>query len=62
MSQHKENALTALDKALKELDGAIPSLSAKIVTAAIETARDEVAQIQELVRARRKGKKKEDDA
>ncbi len=62
MSQHKENALTALDKALKELDGTLPSLSAKIVTAAIETARDEVGQIQELVRARRKGKKKEDDA
>lgn len=57
MPTHKENALTALDKALKELDTTVPGLSAKIVTAAIETARDEIVQLQELARPRRKGKK-----
>ena len=59
MSQHREAALTALDKALKELDTTVPSLSAKIVTAAIESARDEIVALQELARPRRKGKKKE---
>lgn len=56
MATHKEEALTALDKALKELVG-VPTLSGNIVTACIESAQGHVRQIEELKRSRPKAKK-----
>lgn len=53
---HKENALTALDQVLKEIDAWPPSMEAKVMTARIEFVRDEVAGIEEL--KRRRGSKK----
>ena len=56
MTTHKEAALTALDAALKKVDTHPPGLDKRYLLADIETARDEVALIEELARARRKKK------
>lgn len=50
---HKENALTALDAALKRIELHPPSLDRAYLRADIETARDEIALLQELKKPRK---------
>lgn len=54
---HKEHALAALEKGLKELDAMAPGLPRGLVTSCLMEAMREVREIQELVRPRRKAKK-----
>jgi hypothetical protein len=51
---HKAQALDALDAALKKVDQHPPGLDKRYLLADLETARDEVGLIEELVRPRRK--------
>lgn len=50
---HKENALAALDAALKKIDLHPPGLDKRYLLADIETARDEIALLQELKKPRK---------